>query len=978
MLLAGCAVAQNAAFHWIRQIGGSGTEALAGLATDAQGNTYLAGTTTSLDFPVVNAMQPRPAGSGLFRIDGPGSNWRNLYQAGVLTGGRVLQDPRNRGTVYTVADTRLLKSTDGGDTWQTVGTAPASIADFDVAGDGSVYLAASRSGLLKSTDGGATFSAINNGVPIVAFNQPYALHIWANPNHPTILFSIIGYENGYTMARSGDAGASWQLLNNVLPGLGIVTFDPLTPGKVYVGAFDRALVSLDDGVTWKMLGKVADSTWQPAMIVADPGHPGVLYGPSQDALWKSTDSGSTWTRLSYTPTPIVAIDASTDAAYAVQGTQIIMSADGFQTTSAVGPPAINYAVALTAIGGHVFVGAQASSDVFIAKLDPDGNTLWATYLGGSSIDSAQAMTVDRSGAVYVTGITQSADFPVTPGAYATSGRAFVVKMNSDGTVAWSTYWAAQPNTIAVDSAGHAYIAGISYGQMPTTAGSYQPTFQGTFCGVGCLISIPPTNGFVTEFDAAGASLVFSTYLGKQTESASAIGLFPDSSLLVAGQSGLYHLDPAGSSLLGTKALPALIRSFTPDGTGNLLAAGTSTPYTGLPPFPSTAGVVQPSPYPVVGLSGAQQNTGPGDGFVMRLDSQLTVVTATLLGGEAPDSAFSAAPASDGSIIVGGSTDSKAFPTIGTLQSSFASQTGFLAQLNSDFSALFFSSFMGDTRNFYVGSVATTRDGGIVFGGTTSSPPAGVALPLGGVPLAAFPGDGFKAFAVRIDLVKPSALRIDSVVNAASQLAVPLSQREAIQVHGAGFGDDATLLLDGNPLVLIAHDSKTLTTQVPADYSATASSIEVRSGGSKADVAVPGAVSAPGIFSQDGSGLGSGYILNKDGTLNSPSNPAKEGEEITIYATGVGPMTFNQGYAETSTPVVVSVDGFYANGIAAVLRPVDGLPGDVYQISVYVPRPSDYAAQNPSLTGFVMPPMVGVTITIDGASSQAGIAVYVTH
>lgn len=67
-----------------------------------------------------------------------------------------------------------------------------------------------------------------------------------------------------------------------------------------------------------------------------------------------------------------------------------------------------------------------------------------------------------------------------------------------------------------------------------------------------------------------------------------------------------------------------------------------------------------------------------------------------------------------------------------------------------------------------------------------------------------------------------------------------------------------------------------------------------------------------------------------------------------------------------------------NGIAARLGPVAGLPGSVYQISVYVPRPSDFAASNPNLKDFVMPPVVAVSLDVNGARSQAGLALSVTH
>jgi len=125
--------------------------------------------------------------------------------------------------------------------------------------------------------------------------------------------------------------------------------------------------------------------------------------------------------------------------------------------------------------------------------------------------------------------------------------------------------------------------------------------------------------------------------------------------------------------------------------------------------------------------------------------------------------------------------------------------------------------------------------------------------------------------------------------------------------------------------------------------------------------VPAAPASPAIFSTDGSGFGQGYILNSDGTLNSPTNPATAGSPITIYATGPGGYTLDHGYAVTALLPTVYIGGFYANGIAAVTGPVAGLPGNVYQLSVYVPDPAQYADQNPSLKNFKFPPQVGIKL-----------------
>ncbi len=90
---------------------------------------------------------------------------------------------------------------------------------------------------------------------------------------------------------------------------------------------------------------------------------------------------------------------------------------------------------------------------------------------------------------------------------------------------------------------------------------------------------------------------------------------------------------------------------------------------------------------------------------------------------------------------------------------------------------------------------------------------------------------------------------------------------------------------------------------------------------------------------DGSGYGQGYILNSDGSLNSPSNPAAPGSAITILATGIGAYTLAGQYAVAALQPSVFAGGVYADGIAASMAPVAGLPGMVYTLGVYVPNPA---------------------------------------
>jgi uncharacterized protein (TIGR03437 family) len=166
-----------------------------------------------------------------------------------------------------------------------------------------------------------------------------------------------------------------------------------------------------------------------------------------------------------------------------------------------------------------------SSDAFVAKLAPDGRGLiYATYLGGSGIDSANAVAVDQSNNVYVVGHTLSVDFPVTKGAFQTAftgggssggqmGNAFVAKLNSSGNgLVYATYLGGGGGTnvasaIAIDAAGNAYVTGeTSSPAFPITAGAFQPLYRGRD-------EPGSSNAFVAKLNASGSGLVYSTYLG---------------------------------------------------------------------------------------------------------------------------------------------------------------------------------------------------------------------------------------------------------------------------------------------------------------------------------------------------------------------------------------------------------------------------------------------------------------------------------
>jgi hypothetical protein len=127
--------------------------------------------------------------------------------------------------------------------------------------------------------------------------------------------------------------------------------------------------------------------------------------------------------------------------------------------------------------------------------------------------------VDGAGNAYVTGETSSTNFPTTARAFQRSHRggfsdAFVTKLNATGAaLLYSTYLGGSGSStmselgfsIAVDTEGDTHVTGTTNSSdFPTTAGAFQTTFAGGING---------GDAFVTELNATGSRLVYSTYLG---------------------------------------------------------------------------------------------------------------------------------------------------------------------------------------------------------------------------------------------------------------------------------------------------------------------------------------------------------------------------------------------------------------------------------------------------------------------------------
>mgnify|MGYP001389337330 CR=1 FL=1 len=237
----------------------------------------------------------------------------------------------------------------------------------------------------------------------------------------------------------------------------------------------------------------------------------------------------------------IAVDDDGNA-YVVGGT----SSANFPVT----PGAFDTVKDPTVVGGYLNV------DAFVAKLNPTGSALvYSTFLGGSASEVSGigrpegGIALDASGAAYVTGVTQSANFPTTPGAlqpalWATYDT-FVTKLSPDGSeLAYSTYLgggmgSSEPaGGIVVDGNGIPYVTGYRSGYGTAGFPLVSPLPQGS-SGYGI---------FVSRLNATGTRLFWSTFLSRSGTARvePGIALDPEGAVYVSGTAGSGFTTSSGA------------------------------------------------------------------------------------------------------------------------------------------------------------------------------------------------------------------------------------------------------------------------------------------------------------------------------------------------------------------------------------------------------------------------------------------------
>jgi uncharacterized repeat protein (TIGR01451 family) len=311
-------------------------------------------------------------------------------------------------------------------------------------------------------------------------------------------------------------------------------------------------------------------------------------------------------------------------------------------------------------------------------LDP--TLIYSTYLGGWAEDNADAVGIDASGNMYVTGLTFSITFPTQDplqGSNAGGADVFVTKLDASGSaLIYSTYLGGTGLTdyglgMAVDSAGNAYVTGLTdSSDFPTAGTPYQNTFGGGY------------DMFLAKLNPTGTALLYSTFLGGagfdfgldiavapaggvayvagRADSGFPVAGTPYQPVFGGGASDAF-VARLSTTLTGTASLPY---STFVGGTGEDRAVGLA-----IDPATSAAyltGRTASTDFPLAGSPFQNQNGGAFDAFVSQLNTAITgtaaLVYSTYLGGGGDDRGLSIARDNAGHVYASGQTLSTNFPT----------------------------------------------------------------------------------------------------------------------------------------------------------------------------------------------------------------------------------------------------------------------------------------------------------------------------
>ncbi len=580
---------------------GSGKQSIQAMTSDSEGNLYVAGATSSADFPVKNAAQAQ-IGEAVLMRSADGVTWEKMpFPTFLLV--TISPHPSDPQTLFGGAADGIYKSGDGGLTWRKV------YAWANPANDDQIYIAvdpgnpryvyfyaaldvfgeadASTNLFGASADGGETWTPIS-APAIPSYIIVGAPALWLDPNGSGTLAL------GRYLSR--DHGNSWTAINPLpsqspFPSDFIFTVAvPGSTGWIYAqgDGGGNLYLSKDWGNTWmKQPSPIAPGCSCPTVLEDlsfDPNFPNSLWAyDGTGALYSSNDAGATWNVVA-TP-EYVAPETPFVPPLALLGTNcnggsvLAVGNDGGVIASHDSgarwlPEHLSGVVSLAAGPGcAVYAVKTPATNAFVAELSPSGSIVWSTFLGGSDLDTPIGIALDEEGNIYVGGETASPDFPVTSPRLGPPGtsNAFAAEFDAGGNLLYSVVVGGESRDtvtgFAADSSGEAHLAGF-------TASSSFPTTPGAFA-----VNPGENNGFALKLRHDG-TVVYSSYLPGFAPITSfalpivAVAVETSGTALFGGPAGeLWRMAANGSGFSAVSVQPGPVYAMASDPQGNIYVAG---------------------------------------------------------------------------------------------------------------------------------------------------------------------------------------------------------------------------------------------------------------------------------------------------------------------------------------------------------------------------------------------------------------------
>ena len=483
------------------------------------GNTWTGVNTSPVGFfdiftividPVTPSTMYVGAGNGLFKSTDSGANWIVQNNFGVATTPSIRTlaiDPTAPLTIYAGTITNgLFKSTNGGAVWTAMNTGMTgsgvtnigSIA-IDPASPQTIYTSTSLPGtVFKSTNGAASWDPLTNGVPSSGVGRIVV-------NSSGVFASVS--DNG--VIKSTNGGANWTSASNGLwnSNVRFLVSNPANASNLYAGtnsnfnadAFVTKLNASGSGLLFSTLlggnngdvanGIAVDANGNAAIV----GSTDSLNFPTVNAVQGSPGSDNRNAYVTKLNPSVPSIVFSTYLRGSGSDNALAVAIDSSSNVYVTG--LTNSSDFLTANAFQPTFSGGFNGDAFVTKLTPAGALTYSTFLGGNGTDNGQGITADSSGNAYVTGFTDSTNFPTknpiqpTIGGSSTgNGDVFVTKLSSDGSsLVYSTYLGGAGSDfgpdIAIDSANNVYITGTSnsldFPLLPGSLRTKSPIFKST-------------------------------------------------------------------------------------------------------------------------------------------------------------------------------------------------------------------------------------------------------------------------------------------------------------------------------------------------------------------------------------------------------------------------------------------------------------------------------------------------------------------